>query len=106
MLETAMEWYEQPSECCPTQLLLLKGIRGLAAKKRTVHCNSKKLVIIFHNKGKLRHFAPILLFIQARFPHVMIFNIRTVSGFIHCMVRIRLSEQLRIRTVSGPNGFG
>ncbi|GFV86586.1 uncharacterized protein TNCV_4184411 [Trichonephila clavipes] len=22
-LETAMEWYEQQSECCPTQLLLL-----------------------------------------------------------------------------------
>ncbi|GFW39767.1 uncharacterized protein TNCV_2419331 [Trichonephila clavipes] len=34
-LETAMEWYEQPSECCcPTQLLLLKRIRHLAAKKR------------------------------------------------------------------------
>ncbi|GFW96869.1 uncharacterized protein TNCV_2160051 [Trichonephila clavipes] len=31
-LETAMEWYEQQSECCPTQLLLLKGISGLAAK--------------------------------------------------------------------------
>ncbi|GFT25120.1 uncharacterized protein TNCV_180181 [Trichonephila clavipes] len=25
-LETAMEWYEQQSECCPTQLLLLKRI--------------------------------------------------------------------------------
>ncbi|GFS55074.1 hypothetical protein TNCV_2441511 [Trichonephila clavipes] len=23
-LKTAMEWYEQQSECCPTQLLLLK----------------------------------------------------------------------------------
>ncbi|GFY25228.1 uncharacterized protein TNCV_2483491 [Trichonephila clavipes] len=33
-LETAMEWYEQQSECCPTQLLLLKRIRDLAAKKR------------------------------------------------------------------------
>ncbi|GFW37059.1 uncharacterized protein TNCV_5019571 [Trichonephila clavipes] len=32
-LETAMEWYEQQSECCPTQLLLLKRIRDLAAKK-------------------------------------------------------------------------
>ncbi|GFT13244.1 uncharacterized protein TNCV_4077011 [Trichonephila clavipes] len=31
-LETAMEWYEQQSECCPTQLLLLKRIRELAAK--------------------------------------------------------------------------
>ncbi|GFW79341.1 uncharacterized protein TNCV_2477481 [Trichonephila clavipes] len=33
-LETAMEWYEQQSECCPTQLLLPKRIRDLAAKKR------------------------------------------------------------------------
>ncbi|GFX96160.1 uncharacterized protein TNCV_2290491 [Trichonephila clavipes] len=31
-LETAMEWYGQQSDCCPTQLLLLKSI--LAAKKR------------------------------------------------------------------------
>ncbi|GFT55545.1 uncharacterized protein TNCV_3320591 [Trichonephila clavipes] len=33
-LETAMEWYEESSECCPTQLLLLKRIRDFAAKKR------------------------------------------------------------------------
>ncbi|GFU11123.1 uncharacterized protein TNCV_2936551 [Trichonephila clavipes] len=33
-LETAMEWYEQQSECCSTQLLLLKRIRDIAAKKR------------------------------------------------------------------------
>ncbi|GFX69060.1 uncharacterized protein TNCV_4945601 [Trichonephila clavipes] len=33
-LETAKEWYEQQSECCPTQLLLLKRIRDLAPKKR------------------------------------------------------------------------
>ncbi|GFW45722.1 hypothetical protein TNCV_3246591 [Trichonephila clavipes] len=32
-LETAMEWYEQQSECCSTQLLLLKRIRDVAAKK-------------------------------------------------------------------------
>ncbi|GFX80983.1 uncharacterized protein TNCV_1909761 [Trichonephila clavipes] len=32
-LETAAEWYEQQSECCPTQLLLLKRIGDLAAKK-------------------------------------------------------------------------
>ncbi|GFX66358.1 uncharacterized protein TNCV_343321 [Trichonephila clavipes] len=31
--ETSMEWYELQSECCPTQLLLLKRIRDLAAKK-------------------------------------------------------------------------
>ncbi|GFU22017.1 uncharacterized protein TNCV_405771 [Trichonephila clavipes] len=33
-LETSMEWYEQQSECCPTQLLLLKRVRDLADKKR------------------------------------------------------------------------
>ncbi|GFV22194.1 uncharacterized protein TNCV_2674361 [Trichonephila clavipes] len=33
-LKTAMEWYEQQSECCPTQLLLLKKIRDFAVKKR------------------------------------------------------------------------
>ncbi|GFX29331.1 uncharacterized protein TNCV_3218651 [Trichonephila clavipes] len=33
-LETAMEWYKQLSECCPTQLLLLKRVKDLAAKKR------------------------------------------------------------------------
>ncbi|GFU81011.1 uncharacterized protein TNCV_1277561 [Trichonephila clavipes] len=31
---TAMEWYEQQSECCSTQLQLLKRIRDLAAEKR------------------------------------------------------------------------
>ncbi|GFV64121.1 RNase H domain-containing protein [Trichonephila clavipes] len=34
-LETAMEWYVQQSKCCPTQLLLLKRIRDIAAKKRS-----------------------------------------------------------------------
>ncbi|GFT67136.1 uncharacterized protein TNCV_782911 [Trichonephila clavipes] len=34
-LETVMESYEQQSECCPTQLLLLKRLRDLAAKKRS-----------------------------------------------------------------------
>ncbi|GFV64469.1 uncharacterized protein TNCV_1883071 [Trichonephila clavipes] len=33
-LETSMKWYEQQSEFCPTQLLLLKRVRNLAAKKR------------------------------------------------------------------------
>ncbi|GFV65328.1 uncharacterized protein TNCV_4573281 [Trichonephila clavipes] len=32
-LETAMEWYEQQSECYATQLLLLKKVRDLAGKK-------------------------------------------------------------------------
>ncbi|GFX79890.1 hypothetical protein TNCV_557891 [Trichonephila clavipes] len=29
-LQTAMEWYKQQSECCPTQLVLLKRIRYLS----------------------------------------------------------------------------
>ncbi|PRD35856.1 UNVERIFIED_CONTAM: hypothetical protein NCL1_10302 [Trichonephila clavipes] len=33
-LRIAMEWYEQQSECCPTQLLLFKRIKDLATKKR------------------------------------------------------------------------
>ncbi|GFX66998.1 hypothetical protein TNCV_4181231 [Trichonephila clavipes] len=32
-LEIAMEWYEQQSECCSSQLLPLKRIRDLAAEK-------------------------------------------------------------------------
>jgi len=42
-LETAMEWYEQQSECCPTQLLLLKRIRDLAAKKRRCTMVQRKI---------------------------------------------------------------
>ncbi|GFT71605.1 uncharacterized protein TNCV_3020821 [Trichonephila clavipes] len=62
-LETTMEWHEQQSECCPTQLLLLKRIRDFATKKRRcTMVQRKKKVIIFHNK---------------------------VSGFIYCMDRIR-----------------
>ncbi|GFU82216.1 uncharacterized protein TNCV_4466671 [Trichonephila clavipes] len=30
---SAMEWCEQQPECCPTQLLLLKRIRGFVTKK-------------------------------------------------------------------------
>ncbi|GFW19709.1 uncharacterized protein TNCV_1605991 [Trichonephila clavipes] len=41
-LETAMEWYEQQSERCPSQLLLLKRIRDLAAKKRRCKWDSEK----------------------------------------------------------------
>ncbi|GFV51355.1 hypothetical protein TNCV_4687181 [Trichonephila clavipes] len=40
-LETAMEWYKQQSECCPTQLLLLMRIGDLAAKKRRCTAKSK-----------------------------------------------------------------
>ncbi|GFU21932.1 uncharacterized protein TNCV_3284001 [Trichonephila clavipes] len=41
--ETAMEWYEQQSECCPTQLLLLKRIRDLTAKKRRCTIVKRKI---------------------------------------------------------------
>ncbi|GFS97729.1 uncharacterized protein TNCV_2558831 [Trichonephila clavipes] len=49
-LETTMEWYEEQSECCPTQLLLLKKIRYLAAKKGKCTMIQRKKVIIFYNK--------------------------------------------------------
>ncbi|GFU91988.1 uncharacterized protein TNCV_192371 [Trichonephila clavipes] len=42
-LETTMEWYEQQSECCPSQLLLLKRIRDLAAKKRRYTMIQRKI---------------------------------------------------------------
>ncbi|GFT70331.1 uncharacterized protein TNCV_2657911 [Trichonephila clavipes] len=42
-LETAMEWYEQQSACCPTQLLLLKKIRDLAVKKRRCTMVKRKI---------------------------------------------------------------
>ncbi|VVC27160.1 Hypothetical protein CINCED_3A011018 [Cinara cedri] len=32
--ETGLEWFEKQAECCPTQLLLLKRLRDLAAGKR------------------------------------------------------------------------
>ncbi|GFY22587.1 uncharacterized protein TNCV_2178481 [Trichonephila clavipes] len=41
-LETAMEWYEQQLDCCPTQQLLLKRIRDFAAKKRKVYNGTAK----------------------------------------------------------------
>ncbi|GFY31833.1 uncharacterized protein TNCV_4201411 [Trichonephila clavipes] len=41
-LETAVEWYEEQSECCPT-LLLLKRIRDLSAKKRRCTMVQRKI---------------------------------------------------------------
>ncbi|GFV48504.1 uncharacterized protein TNCV_2395691 [Trichonephila clavipes] len=35
-LDTSLEWHEQPSERCPTQLLLFRSIRDLAAKRCTM----------------------------------------------------------------------
>ncbi|GFS95987.1 uncharacterized protein TNCV_4277711 [Trichonephila clavipes] len=60
-LETTMEWYEQQSECCPTPLLLLKRVRDLAAKKRSIQWYSEKSfgfgasrqtpVAVWHGRG-------------------------------------------------------
>ncbi|GFX07780.1 transposable element Tcb1 transposase [Trichonephila clavipes] len=47
--ETAIQWYVKQSECCPIQLLLLKRIRDLAAKKRRIigrlKCGRTKLEV-------------------------------------------------------------
>ena len=40
-LETAMLWYECQSECCSTKLLLLKGLRDVAAKKK-IYISTKR----------------------------------------------------------------
>ncbi|GFT20090.1 uncharacterized protein TNCV_4994621 [Trichonephila clavipes] len=103
-LETAMEWFEQQSECLLTQLLLLKGIRELSANKRRCAMIQRK-ISNSTIKVKLRHFASILLYLQARFLYVMIFNIRMVSSAYIAWIAfgIRLSEQSHIRTVSEPN---
>ncbi|PRD34385.1 UNVERIFIED_CONTAM: hypothetical protein NCL1_14826 [Trichonephila clavipes] len=42
-LETAMEWHEQQSVCCPTQLLLFKRIKYLAAKTRRCAMVQRKI---------------------------------------------------------------
>ncbi|GFW06250.1 uncharacterized protein TNCV_37251 [Trichonephila clavipes] len=44
-LETAIEWYEQQSECCPIQLLLLKRIRDLAAKNEGLQWGKVHILI-------------------------------------------------------------
>ncbi|GFX41838.1 hypothetical protein TNCV_389511 [Trichonephila clavipes] len=43
VLETAMEWYEQQSECCSTQLQLLKSIRDLSTKTRRLAAQNMTL---------------------------------------------------------------
>ncbi|GFX78682.1 uncharacterized protein TNCV_31221 [Trichonephila clavipes] len=42
-LEPDMEWYEQQSKCCPTQLLLLRRIRDFAAKKQRCTMVQRKI---------------------------------------------------------------
>ncbi|GFV46435.1 uncharacterized protein TNCV_3233241 [Trichonephila clavipes] len=41
-LQTAMEWWEQQPECCPTQLLLLNRITDLEAKNECLQWHSEK----------------------------------------------------------------
>ncbi|GFY03634.1 uncharacterized protein TNCV_3092601 [Trichonephila clavipes] len=48
-LETAMEWYEQQSVCCLTQLPLIKRIRDFAAKKRSCTTAQRKIRDYFPN---------------------------------------------------------
>ncbi|GFV87527.1 uncharacterized protein TNCV_3281651 [Trichonephila clavipes] len=54
-LETAMERYEQQLEFCPTQLLLLKRIRDLAAKKRSCIMLQQKMRGYFPQKSVQFH---------------------------------------------------
>ncbi|GFU86812.1 uncharacterized protein TNCV_1342571 [Trichonephila clavipes] len=77
--ETAMEWYEQQSQCCPTQLLLLKRIRDLAAKKRKCTMVQR---IFSTKKVTLRHLAPIMLFLQAcdDFQHSYSVRVHIIHG--------------------------
>ncbi|GFT56468.1 uncharacterized protein TNCV_2334311 [Trichonephila clavipes] len=49
-LETTMACYEQQAECCPTQLLLLKRIRYLAAKERRCTMVQRKISNYFQKK--------------------------------------------------------
>ncbi|GFX82699.1 uncharacterized protein TNCV_1193741 [Trichonephila clavipes] len=73
----------------------------LQRKNEGVQWYSKNERLFSPIKVKLRHFAPILLFLQARFSHGVVFNIRIVSDFIYCMDRIRFSV---IRIIAYPNG--
>ncbi|PSN51225.1 hypothetical protein C0J52_10562 [Blattella germanica] len=46
-LETAMKWVEQQEECDDVQLLCLKRLRDLAAKKRVLSLKQKKILDFF-----------------------------------------------------------
>lgn len=47
-LETVLSWYEKQDESCAAQLLLLKRMRDLAAKKRCSNLVQKKISEYFH----------------------------------------------------------
>ncbi|XP_023247529.1 jerky protein homolog-like [Copidosoma floridanum] len=46
--ETGLEWFESQDECCPTQLLLLKRLRDLAAQKRVSSVRQSKIDSYFN----------------------------------------------------------
>ncbi|GFX22597.1 hypothetical protein TNCV_2993321 [Trichonephila clavipes] len=77
-----MQWYEQQSECCPTQ----ENQKPYREKTKMYDGIVKNNRLFSTVKVKLRHFAPISLFLQARFPHMMIFQnsysvlFRTLQG--------------------------
>lgn len=48
--ETGLEWFERQAECCPTQLLLLKRLRDLAAQKRVATIRQLKIDDFFQKK--------------------------------------------------------
>ncbi|GFT60913.1 hypothetical protein TNCV_3616311 [Trichonephila clavipes] len=75
---TSVDSYEvvRTTECCPTQLLLLKRVGDLAAKKRRCPMVQRKISDYFRDAREkyiaiLRDvkIALILLFLQARFPN-------------------------------------
>ncbi|GFT65695.1 hypothetical protein TNCV_4440251 [Trichonephila clavipes] len=78
-LQTAMEWYEQQSECCPTQLT--------GAQENQRPCSEKTKVYNGTAKNKR-------LFSTIKCP---------VSDIGWIAFGFRLSEQSRIRSVSAPN---
>ncbi|GFY11168.1 uncharacterized protein TNCV_4471541 [Trichonephila clavipes] len=98
VLETAMKWYEQQRAV----LLNYCFSRESETLQRNVYNGTEKNKLLFSTiKVKLRHFAPIFGFLQARYPHVMIFNIRIVPGFMYSMDRIRFPVT---RIIAYPNG--
>lgn len=48
--ETGLEWFERQTECCPAQLLFLKRLRDLAARKRVDTIRQLKIDHFFQKK--------------------------------------------------------
>ncbi|GFV28911.1 hypothetical protein TNCV_540301 [Trichonephila clavipes] len=59
-LEIAMEWYEQQSECCPTQLLLFKRFRLCSENTKAYNVPTDDVVPrVFIESSALEHVAAI-----------------------------------------------